>query len=58
MTLNNLMVSKLEFPEMQCTPLLPALSGLLWPGVVALDRVLFMDQIELNYTYAKLNCLK
>ena len=28
---------------------LPLLPGPLWPGVVALDRVLSMGQIELNY---------
>ena len=27
---------------------LPSLTGLLWPEVVALDRVLSMGQIELN----------
>ena len=51
---------------MQSTPSLPLLPGPLWPGVVAPDRVLSMDQIELNWTflkfklhtYAKLNCLK
>ena len=37
----------LEFGEMQSTPSLPSLPGLLWPGVVAPDKVLFMDQIEL-----------
>ena len=36
----------LEFGGMQTTPSLPSLSGLLWPGVVAPDRVLSMDQIE------------
>ena len=50
-----------EFPVMQelwglwSTPLLPSLSGLLWPGVVAPDRVQSMGQIELNWTFAKLN---
>ena len=29
------------------TPLLPLLPGPLWPGMVALDRVLSMGQIEL-----------
>ena len=29
-------------------PLLPLLPGPIWPGVVALDRVLSMGQIELN----------
>ena len=38
----------LELWGMQCTPLLPSLSGLLWPGVVAPARVLSMGQIELN----------
>ena len=48
-----------------------SLSGPLWPGVLAPDRVLSMGQIELNCgleslmflelkqrIYAKLNCLK
>ena len=39
----------LELWWMQYTPSLPSLSGLLWPGVVAPDRVLSMGQIELNY---------
>ena len=39
-------------------PLLPSLQGSLWPEVVAPDGVLSMDQIEVNCTYAKLNCLK
>ncbi len=43
---------------MQSTPLLPSLPGPLWPGVLALDRVLSMGQIELKCTYAKMNCLK
>ena len=38
------------------TPLLPSLSGPLWLGVIAPDKVLSMSQIELR-TYAKLNCL-
>ena len=33
---------------MQSTPSLPLLPGSLWPGVVASDRVLSMNQIELN----------
>ena len=33
---------------MQSTPLLPSLTGLLWPRVVAPDRVLTMGQIEFN----------
>ena len=32
---------------MQSTPSLPSLSGPLWPGVVAPERVLSMGQIEL-----------
>ena len=32
----------LEIQGMQRTPLLPSLPGPLWPGVVALDRVLSM----------------
>ena len=38
----------LELWVMQSTPSLPSLPGLLWPGVVAPDRVLFMGQINLN----------
>ena len=38
----------LKLWEMQRTPLLPSLPGLLWPRVVAPDRVLSMCQIELN----------
>ena len=34
---------------MRSTSLLPSLPGPLWPGVIALDRVLRMGQIELNY---------
>ena len=33
---------------MQNTTLLSSLPGPLWPGVVVPDRVLFIDQIELN----------
>ena len=44
--------------EMQRTPLSQSLPGLLWPGVVAPDRVLSMSQIEENCPYAELNCLK
>ena len=43
---------------MQSTPSVPSLPGPLWPGMVAPDRVLSMGQIELNCTYAKLNCFK
>ena len=43
---------------MRSTPLLPSLPAPFWPGVVAPDRVLSMGQVELNSTYAKLNCLK
>ena len=43
---------------MWSTPSLPSLSGPLWLGVVAPDRILSMDQIELNCNYTKLNCLK
>ena len=32
----------------QSTSSLPLFPGPLWSGVVALDRVLFMGQIELN----------
>ena len=49
MTLNNDEVPvMLELWELQRTPSLPLLPGLLWPRVVAPDRVLFMGQIELN----------
>ena len=37
----------LEIWGMWCTPLLPSLPGSHWPGLVALDRVLCMGQIEL-----------
>ena len=37
----------LEFWGMQSTASLPVLPGARWPGVVALDRVLSMGQIEL-----------
>ena len=40
----------LELSEMWSTPLLLSLPGLLWPGVVAPDRVLSVGQIELNCT--------
>ena len=36
----------LELWGMWSTPLLPLLPGLLWPRVVASDRVLYMGQIE------------
>ena len=48
----------LELWGMLRTSLMPSLPGPLWPGMVAADRVLFMGKIELNCTYAKLNCLK
>ena len=47
LTQNNLMVI-LELWGMQNTPLLPLLTGPLWLGVVAPDRLLSIDQIELN----------
>ena len=37
----------LELWGMWRTLSLPSLTGLLWPGMVTLDRVLSMDQIEL-----------
>ena len=40
---------------MLSTPLL--LPGLLWSGVVALERVLFMSNRTKLFTYDKLNCL-
>ena len=51
-TLINLMVEAqvmLELWGMWNTLWLPSLPGPLWPRVVAPDRVLSMDQIELNY---------
>ena len=39
----------LELWGMWNTPLLTLLPGLLWPGVVAPDRVQSLGQIELNY---------
>ena len=38
----------LEFWGMRSTPSSLSLPGPLWPGVVAPDRILSMDQIELN----------
>ena len=38
----------LEVWGMQSTPLLLSLTGPLWPGVAAPNRVLSMSQIELN----------
>ena len=37
----------LDLGEMRSTPLMQLLLVSLWPGVVAADRVLSMDQIEL-----------
>ena len=51
MTLNNGIVSFQQywsFGGMLSTPSLPSLTGLLCPGVVALDMILSIDQIELN----------
>ena len=39
----------LELWVMWSTPLLPSLQGLLWPGLVAPDRVLSMSHLELNW---------
>ena len=39
----------LELWGMLSTPSLPSLTGPLWPGVVAPDRVLSVGQIELSY---------
>ena len=49
----------LELWEMQITPSLPLLPGLLCPGVVALDKghIYELKRTKLH-TYAKLNCLK
>ena len=38
----------MELWEMQSTPSLLSLTGPLWPGVVAPDRVLSMCRLELN----------
>ena len=38
----------LEVWGMQSTLSLPSLSGPLWPGMVAPDRVISIDQIEIN----------
>ena len=46
MTLNNVMAT--EHWGMHSTSSLPSLQGPLWTGVVAPDRVLSMDLIELN----------
>ena len=48
MTLNTQVVrlQSWRFEECKSTPSLPLLPGPLRPGVVALDRVLFMGQIE------------
>ena len=43
---------------MWSTPSLPLLPGPVWSRAVALDRVTFMGQTELNCNYVKLNCLK
>ena len=38
-----------ELWGIRSTPSLPSLPDLLWPGVVAPDRVISMGRIELNY---------
>ena len=48
----------LELWEMWITPLLSSLPGPPWPGEVASDRILYMDQIEIKWPYTILNCLK
>ena len=53
----------LELWRMRRIPSLLSLPGQLWPGVVASERVLLMDQIDIwtvckQMTYAKLNCYK
>ena len=61
MTLNNLMAglqSCWVLEQFEVPPALPWLPGSLWPGVVVLDKVLSMGQIEQNCNYDKLNCLK
>ena len=47
----------LDLWGMRSTPSLPSLLDPLWLGVVAPDRILSMDPIELNHNYAQLNCL-
>ena len=49
---------KTKIWEMQSTPSLPLLSGLLWLGMVAPDKVPIygLNRTKLH-TYAKLNCL-
>ena len=39
----------LELWGMWSTLLLPSLPSPLWPGVIALDRILSMGQIEINF---------
>ena len=39
----------MELWGLMSTPSLPSLQGLLWPGLVAPDRVLSMGCIEQNY---------
>ena len=43
---------------MRSSPSLPSVSGLLWPGVGALDKgpIYGLNRTKLH-TYAKLNCL-
>ena len=48
----------LAFWGIQSTPLLPLLPGSLWPRVVAPERVLYKNQMEVNCNFAKLNYLK
>ena len=38
----------LDFWGMGSTASLPSHPGPLWPGVVAPDRIIYMDQIEIN----------
>ena len=59
MTQNNLIGEApvmMELWEMQSNPSLPSLPGPLWPGVIAPDRSLSMDQIEPNCVLM-LNCI-
>ena len=44
----------LELWGMRSTPSLPSLPGPFWMGVVALDRVLSMGQMELNCDFESL----
>ena len=48
----------LEVWGMQSFPSLPSFPGVLWPGVVAPERIRSMGQIELNCVLTLNNCLE